>query len=297
MKLGLGTVQFGADYGVANPTGRTAEDEVGAILARAWDAGIDVLDTAPAYGDAEAVLGRRMPPKAEFRVVTKTPSFEGRPDPERSADVVERTLDRSLARLGTSRVYGLLAHDLADVVAPGGDALVRRMQEFKRDGRVEKIGVSVYTGREVDLVLQAGWADIVQVPVSVLDQRLVESGHLRRLAAAGVEVHARSVFLQGLLLMEPGSLPAFAVSAAPVLASYRSWLCERKATLVGGALGFLLGLDLVDVAICGVATLAQLEDLLIAARPFPAQELERFALSDDAVLDPRAWPPRQRALR
>lgn len=285
MKLGLGTVQFGLDYGIANAAGKPPETEVAAILEAARRAGIDVLDTAAAYGDSEDVLGRLAGPASGFRVISKTPA-DGPLTPAR----LEEGLARSLQRLRRERLDGLLVHRADDLLGPQGEALVAALQSCKARGLVARIGVSVYTGEQIDALLARCEPDIVQAPVSMLDQRLVRSGRLAALKRRGIEVHARSAFLQGLLFMDPATLPPHFDSERARLAAVRERLARAGATPAAAALAWLRETGLVDVAICGVDSPAQLAELCAAAESaLPDIDFAACALDDERVLDPSQW--------
>jgi len=211
MKLGLGTAQFGLDYGIFNRRGQCSSAEAAAILRLAAEGGIDVLDTAGAYGTSERVLGQTMSPDHRFRMVSKTPVLSHADVDPRHA--VEAALMTTLERLGRDSIYGLLVHHADDLLSAAGAGLWQAMQAIKRRRLVCKIGVSVYDAAQLDQVLDRFDVELVQLPVNLFDQRLVYGGYLARLKARGIEVHARSVFLQGLLLMDPASVPE---SLAPV---------------------------------------------------------------------------------
>lgn len=280
MKLGLGTAQFGMDYGVSTIAGRTSAEEVRHVLADARACGVRVVDTAPAYGESERVLGAAG--VAGFDVVTKVPAGS-------DAEAAEIALFRSLGLLGISRAYGLLAHSADDLIGDGGEALYRRMRELKVRGAVEKVGASVYTGAQIDALLARYELDLVQVPVNVFDQRLVRDGHLAELRRHGIEVHARSAFLQGLLLMDPEKAPPYFDPWRETLRAYHSWLAARELTPVQAALGFVVGLAEVDAVICGVNDDAQFRELCALAAPLPAEEFAEWAQDEPALLDPSRW--------
>lgn len=287
MKIGLGTVQFGLAYGVSNSAGRTPQDEVERILALAAASGIDLLDTAPGYGDSEATLGGAGP---GFRVVTKTPGFGPGPVTAGDADRLESTLRASLEKLRRRSVYALLVHQVDDLLGPGGQLLMARMQALKAAGLVEKIGVSVYHAAQIDALLADGEFDVVQVPVSLLDQRLLHSGHLDRLKQRGIEIHARSIFLQGLLLMAPDALPPFFAPVRAHLQACRERFDAMGITPLEAALAWVRAAGLIDVALCGVNDCAQLRGICAAASaaivlPDPAS----FALRDPQFLNPANW--------
>src|SRR5579862_469788 len=172
MKLGLGTVQFGLDYGVANSTGKVPPSEVSRILALAAREGFAVLDTAHLYGESERVLGETLVPDTPFHIVTKTPKFGVTPILETHADMLEQAAESSLRLMRLSRLYGLLIHHAPDALADGSDRLFERLMCLKESRRIEKIGVSVYDLDELEAILDRHPIDLVQLPFSVIDQRL-----------------------------------------------------------------------------------------------------------------------------
>ena len=195
MRLALGTVQFGLDYGVANTAGQVAPDEVASILALAQQMGIRTLDTAINYGQSESVLGQCG--VGQWQVVTKLPAL-----PEAVGDVadwVQMHMRQSLARLGVARVHAVLLHRPQDLLGTQGRALLAELKDLQLQGLAAKIGISVYSPEELEVFFGLHRFDIVQAPFSILDQRLQTSGWVAKLHAMGVEVHTRSAFLQGLL--------------------------------------------------------------------------------------------------
>jgi len=291
LKIGLGSAQFGLDYGVSNHNGKTPPAEVAAILQMAAAQGIRVIDTAPLYGDSEASLGQAQAGAGLFRLITKTPAFHGRSVTAADLEHMRATFARSLQQLGTASAYGLLVHHADDLLATGGEALFEAASALKREGRVQKIGVSVYTAKQIDAVLRIFPIDIIQLPVNILDQRLISSGHLTVLKSKGVEIYARSVFLQGLLLIPPADLPAHFESVRSHLADLWCELEKMKLSPLEAALGFVLALSEVDVVICGVNNLRQLQELTAAARSdVILNDFYRFAVTDPKIIEPTSWP-------
>lgn len=287
-RLGLGTVQFGLDYGIANARGRPTEDEVREILASAVNGGMEVIDTAAAYGDSEAVLGRCLP-AAGIRLITKTRPLRERTNGSDATWVCEG-FARSLQRLRLDSVDGLLVHHAADLLGPSGDAIYAELTRLKEQGLVSRIGLSAYNGVEVDAALERYDVDLIQIPVNVLDQRLVLGGQLPRLRARGVEIHVRSVFLQGLLLMEPAALPANFSPIRPLLQEWRDVLAEFAMTPAQGAFAYIKSLD-VDVALVGVEDAQQLQanQRDFASGRHGEVDFTKFALDDEAFLNPSRW--------
>lgn len=288
-RLGLGTVQFGLAYGISNARGQPTEDEVRGILDLAAESGMAVIDTASLYGSAEERLGRTMPSSA-FRVVTKTPHFR---DVDHIGQIqVNHLLDsfrRSLEKLQRDRVAGLLAHVVDDLLRPGGDLLWAAMEELRAEGLVERIGASLYEGAQAKELLHRFDPSLVQLPLNVLDQRMLRDGTLYRLKARGVEIHARSAFLQGLLLMEPEAVPAGIPGAGQAVTRFRAAAGGRNP--LGVALGFVLSQPQVDAVIVGVASACQLREMLAeCAASVPLEGAEGLACDDERLVNPNFWP-------
>jgi len=294
MKLALGTVQFGLHYGVANTTGQPAEAEVANILRHAVRAGVEVLDTACLYGDSEAVIGRCLPADHGFKIVTKTPKFAGI-DGVTAAATLKAAFAESCQRLRLPRLYGLLAHDANDLLGTDGDAIWRAMQELQAEKRVIRIGASVYNGSQIDALLQRFPIDLVQLPLSLLDQRLIQSGHLDRLAERNVEVHVRSAFLQGALLMSPDSLPPHLAGLRPCLEQISASATGLGISRLEAALRFVSGLKQLTAVVCGVDSTEQFDQLAAALErsevALSAEDAAACACSDPQLLDPSQWRP------
>lgn len=289
MKIGLGTAQFGMDYGISNREGQTSTDEVVRILEVARQNRISVIDTAALYGASEEVLGRTLPRDHEFRLVTKTIRIDVDRITGEDADRMEQAFFSSLEKLSGCGVYGLLFHNTDDLLAEGGELLLERMEALRHTGRIEKIGVSVYTAEQLDAILELMEPDIVQLPMNVLDQRLLAGGRLAALKSRNIEIHVRSAFLQGLLLMDPESLPDFFASARRHLEGYHAFLRENSITPVRAALGFLAGRFEIDCIVCGVNNHRQLMELCRSAAPLPDIDFSTFALDDATLLNPSCW--------
>lgn len=289
MKLGLGTVQFGVDYGISNPTGKTPAEEVTKILEVARHNDISVIDTASLYGNSEEALGNALPTGHQFKLVTKTIRFDNERITLAHASLLEESFKRSLHNLRCTSIYGLLIHNADDLLSENGHILIETMLDLKKRRLVDKIGVSIYTPEHIDKILNLFELDLIQVPINVLDQRLILNGHLKKLKQAGIEIHARSIFLQGLLLMDPESLPMHFNKIRPHLIKYNGMLKKYNMSPIDAALGFVIGLDEIDQAICGVNNHLQLEEICSGLRPMPAEIFKEFALTLEDILNPTQW--------
>lgn len=282
MKLALGTVQFGMQYGIANAGVRLGRTEVGQLLKYALQSGVDMLDTAAAYGDSEACLGAAG--VGGFRVVTKLPI-------EMDDDVeswVFEHLKASLRRLRTDRVYGLLLHRSQQLQGDGGRLLAKAFVRLKTEGLVTKVGISIYDPKELEQVTKLCPIDLVQAPLNVFDQRLMISGWLQRLHDEGVEVHVRSVFLQGLLLMPRNRIPNKFSPWSVLFDRWHAWLAESNTTAIEACLAFV-NHPMIDRVVIGVNDLVQLKDLLQASRGDSTKELPNLACHDTKLINPSNW--------
>jgi aryl-alcohol dehydrogenase-like predicted oxidoreductase len=284
-------VQFGLDYGVSNSVGRPAEGEVADIVARAIEARVGYLDTAPGYGNAETLVGRLLPRGHALRIVTKlSPFAEDTISAAQGAAVLE-SLARSLDRLNAERVYGILVHRATDLAKPGAEHVVEALMQAQARGWVERIGASIYDCEQLLLVESRFQPQLVQLPLNVLDRRPIESGVLSRLRAQGTEIHARSIFLQGLLLMKPSELPQFfAPIRAQIAGLHRRWT-EVGLSALGGCLQFVLRQPEIDSIIVGVNRLHEFDDILAAVQEGRDVGLdESIAAIDPLYLDASRWP-------
>ncbi len=292
-RIGLGTVQFGLDYGITNRHGRPSQEQADAICAVAAEAGMDTLDTASLYGDSEAVIGRSAP-AAGLRVVTKTPKFADLADTDAAVARYRDGLARSLAQLRRSHVDALLFHDAGDLLGRHGDALWGEMEAAKARGEVGRIGLSVYNGAQIDAALARFPVEIVQLPFNPLDRRLIEGGQLERLAAAKVEVHARSLFLQGLLLQRPDAIESRFGALRDAIAELHDWARARNLAPLEAVLALALSESRIDRLIVGVTAASELHDIVSAVENGQRAQLKTdFSGSvalDSRHLDPSRWP-------
>jgi len=285
LRLALGTAQIGLSYGVANTSGQISYDEGVHLLEQAWAAGIGTLDTANVYGQSEQRLGEIG--VDNWNVVSKLPEL-----PQTCTNVrkwVYEAVTCSLERLKKERLYGLLLHNPQQLLEPWGVELYGAMVELKDQGIVEKIGISIYKPQELDLLLPHFQLDLVQAPFNVLDRRLKTSGWMKRMQQKGIEIHVRSVFLQGLLLMEVEKRPEKFIRWQPLWELWHRWLKEEKLTPVQACLGFVLSHNEINRVVIGVDNTEQLQEIISAAEirvPTPPHDL---IAKDMDLINPSRW--------
>jgi len=294
-KLTIGTVNFGMPYGAVPGAGQVPVEEVAAILAAALKKNIDRFDTAIGYGTAEDVVGRAIG-KAKARdakIVTKILPLSGKTLDEAAATEIVEQICQARDRLGVRQLDAVLVHRAADLIGSQGGALWDVLQRARDDGLVRKIGVSLYDASDIDAVLDRFNPGVVQLPVSLADQRLIDSGHLQKLAERGVEVHARSVFLQGVLLAESDAVDALFGRAVAEIEALDAVARARGVSRLALCLSFVAQLPQVSRVIVGVNSADQFHEIVAAASRFiktDVSETDACAWKDEQLLNPSHWP-------
>ena len=287
-KLGLGTAQWGLDYGISNQLGQTKQEEVLQILTFARDTGINVIDTARAYGQAEQVLGRN--DISSFKIITKMPELNNlRLDSYSLDQSLEASIQKSLSVMRVDSVQGLLVHSCDDLFSQYGDIIIQFLEKSKSLGKCRQVGVSVYSVSQIKKVLNLFTPDIIQLPFSVFDQRLLHDGTLGSLKELGIEIHARSIFLQGLLLMKIENMPSY---FNPWMSKLLEWdrICkDLDSPPQHVALDYVISNDYIDHVIVGVESLSQLVDLSSASCRNESSLFDVLSLSDPEILNPSLW--------
>ena len=292
-RLVLGTAQLGMDYGIANATGQPVYNTARSIVQEAWKSGICEFDTAQAYGQSERVLGRVFKDLGiadEVRVITKFA-----PDVDHSdRAALSNALEISLNNLGVELLYGLMLHreDMLDLWEKG---LGENLMDIVGSGRVEHIGVSVYSPERAAQALNTEGISMVQLPTNVIDRRFEKAGVFQLADDAGKTIYIRSIFLQGLLLMAPDALSEHMRFAAPILSRLTSFAHDAGLSIMELCIGYIKNAFPHARLIFGAETPAQVrENLKIWEGVWPDGLTQRiqteFEDIDELILNPSSWP-------
>ncbi len=305
-ELVLGSVQLGLSYGAANRTGKPPRAAALRLVRHALDAGISSIDTARAYGDSEERLGEALQGRMAVRTITKLSPLAGLAEDasrEEARAAVDESIAHSLSALKRDRIDCLLLHRAAHMTSHGG-AIWERLIELLEDGTVIALGVSVQSPAEALAAL--GCADVshIQLPFNLLDWRWRETGVIARIKwRAHVTVHARSVFLQGLLANDARSWPPIAGVDAPALLQLLGGLAHEydRENVADLCLAYARGQSWIDGVVVGMETEDQLEEnlRLFVRPPLSAEDCaairQRVPRVPEALLDPARWPKRPAA--
>lgn len=306
-KLAVGTAQFGLDYGISNSEGQTEENAVSEIVRFLLASSILTYDTAPAYGDAEKRLGSIISNYHEthayrkgIKIISKTVKLSTRQWDRSSIQSVISEFHQSLKVLKVNTLYGLLFHDPEDLLKTGADQLWQALSELKERGFIKKIGISVYNITEAESIMIDRDIDILQIPFSLIDQRLLSSTFQKRLKEKSIEIHTRSTFLQGLLLMDPIQLPEYFLPYKAQLSDLRTMIKDSGTSPFEAALMFALKQSSIDKVIVGACSYSQWESIICTAKNFISNqqwstkinEISEYCKNhfhDINLIDPTRW--------
>lgn len=286
-KLALGTAQFGLPYGVSNVQGKVSASEVDKILNSAKSLGINTIDSASAYGNSEAVLGTLLNNYDTFSIFTKLRSL-----PTNLTDIerwLSKEIKNSLNSLRRPNVEAILLHDPNQLLQPFGKELYRALNIMREKGLFNKIGISVYHPRDLELLLQKFTFDVVQLPFNIMDRRFLKNDLLYRLKNMGIIIHARSVFLQGLLLMSRSDRPKKFLIWKELWDHWHDYLEDTCQTALQSSLNYALSYQEIDRVIVGVESERQLLEIAHATYWNLNNTFEQFSTVDERLLVPSNW--------
>jgi len=245
--------------------------------------GVDTLDTASAYGESEAILGRTIKDSTAFRIISKLPSNLNK--------LPCTALKESLLRLKISSIYGFLLHSYSSWEE--NPSLLRELSECQKTGLVKKIGISLYYPEEAENLMDSGEPlDIVQVPYSLLDRRFERV--FSRLVSYGCEIHVRSVFLQGILLMEVDSLPDRFEPIHNGLVQFHNATQDLNVDIATLCLGFTASNPYIAKTVIGIESLENLEENYLSFEKgknisSDIDSLPNISTTDEKIILPFNW--------
>lgn len=294
-KLILGTVQLGMHYGIRPGEYKPpVKQEMASILSDAADAGIAGLDTAFEYGLSEEMIGELKPADWTPRIVTKTPKLRAGNLFPSTARLVKAAYEISCELLRVESCDTLMIHDSDLLDQPGSSHVCDVLTELKQSGAISKIGISIYNASQLEAASGKLDFDVVQLPLSLVDQRLLLDGTVSQLASTGIEVHVRSAFLQGALLMRPGEVPSGMEGLIPAIEELNAKARDADCTPLHALLRFALDLKDVSAVVCGVNMASQLRELceLSVADLAIRFDTSPLPISDETLLNPATWSTR-----
>ena len=292
-EIALGTVSLGADYGLPAPGefGRPGRSDALRVIQMAADAGINLFDTAPAYGDAEALLGDALAARNDCFIATKVSVPQN--GIRSISETIPASLEKSLRSLKRDAVDIVQVHNATTDVIEAG-AILEALIDAKTAGKIRFVGVSVYTDAEAIAAIQSGTVDMIQIAFSILDQRKMHAV-IPEAKKHNIGVLSRSALLKGALSLKalhlPTELEALKVAASRV----RDVLNVSWEELPSAAVRFCVDANGIDSVLIGPRTLTELEQALhVVSLPklneIVMTDLQKLGLTDERLVNPALWP-------
>lgn len=287
-RLAIGGAQFGQIYGMSQKKSPNL-DGVKAILTAAKKLNYEIIDTAPSYGISEHLIGSSGLQK-EFKIITKLSRINEKLNSSQNENLIRAHLLKSISTLNVQKLYGVLIHQPRDLEVFDRNFFVDFFEKFREEYPETKIGISVYNANDIDNVLKIFTPDIVQLPLNIFDQRLVASGHTQFLAHMGVEIHARSVLLQGAFAKENDALLKWSPAFAKIIAQAKLDASSIGCNLQELSVSFVNSIEGVDKMIVGFRSIEQLKSFQsLRVKKIPLDAVKSFRQNDVMLLDPRNW--------
>ncbi len=249
-KLIIGGAQFGSSYGIANKVGHVKKQEVRSILNFAFKNGISFIDTAKSYGNSENIIGSAiMGNEKNWNIITKYKCHH---------ENIEIEFEKSSINFNCPPKI-ILSHSYEHYTKGG---TFETFDKLKKENKVKKVGVSVYTAEEIESVLKINTPDVIQLPMSILDSRLYKDGVLDKIKEKGIEIHIRSVFLQGLFFLPKKQIKHKFPDVVNAIDKLNFISKENNLSLSELSLLWTCSIKNVDKVIIGVDSLLQLKQHL-----------------------------------
>lgn len=281
MRIALGTAQWGLKYGISNTDGIPSDEELKDIMSVAQKNNITLLDTALQYGRAEKRIGKILNP--ENKIVTKIGNFE-------KGNNVKDQVQKSLENLQNFKIYGCLFHDSKELIQ--NKNLWEELLEYKKSGRIIKIGYSLYEPYDLlELFNFNLFPDIIQIPYSILDRKF--EPYFDLIKKNNVEIHIRSVFLQGLYFKSIDGLDSKFDELKKPLLTLKEIGLKNRVSILDLAIYYVLQNPLIDYLILGVETAKQLVEIINASQKKLSKkvfnQIKNLKLENQRMLNPVNW--------
>jgi len=287
LRIGLGTAQLGLNYGITNDDKKVNPESLSKIINLARDSHIKYIDTAISYGDSEIKLGKNR--IDDFYLISKLPKVPV--EKENVGIWINDQVNESLKRLGVETLYALLLHDTSQLFDDSiGVEIDKALNKLKEQGKIKKFGVSAYSPKELKNILKKFSPEIVQLPMNVFDNRFQEHDCLKIMKDKNIEIHSRSAFLQGLLLLNKENLPKQFKKWNSLFEKCQSWLKFNNISAIEACLGHCLSFKEIDCVVVGVDSFIHFNEVIDLANTkakvnYPLD----FSFKDIDLINPLNW--------
>ena len=279
-KIILGTAQFSGSYGILNEAKENIH--VNKILNIAEKGNIKFLDTAYNYGKSQSLIGKYGAEK--FNIISKIPNFENKSN---TVDFVRKSLDKIFNDLKITNIDSILFHDSDQLLSKKGEELFKVLNSYKENKLIKRIGASIYNDIDSDKLLNHFDLNIIQAPFNLFDNEKLNNGFLSKIKSRNIEFHARSIFLQGVLLSQIQDIPKKLCSLFPNLEILDAFCNDNKISRLEACLNYVNSIKEIDYMVIGVDSEVQLNSIL-KIKP-ECYSFKNLKFQKNNLIDPRTW--------
>ena len=284
-KIILGSANFDQIYGIKKNF--IKKSEIKKLFDLALKNEIKIIDTSPIYKESEKIIG--LLNNKRFKIISKIPKPPKNIKRENIQKWLKQNVMISLKNLKIKKFECLLLHNANSLLCKNGDEIYKGIRNMKISGFTNKIGVSIYDFNVLDKILKKFKFNLIQAPFNILDQRLVKEGWLKKLKKRKIEVHVRSIFLQGILLLKHNQLPKKLKKLNKELMIWKNWLEKNKFSSLQVCLSFVLNQNQLDGVVVGYNSASQLNQILKLKKIHNNFTLPNLNIKDKKLIDPRKW--------
>ena len=284
-KIILGSANFNHIYGVKKNF--IKKKEIKKLFDYATKNKVEIIDTSPLYNKAEKIIGSLN--KNRFKIISKIPPIPCSIKKVNIKEWIDRNIMVSLKNLKIKKFEYLLLHNANALLGKNGDEIYKCIKNIKMAGKTNKIGISVYDSKVLEKIIKKFKFDLIQLPLNIFDQRMVNNGLLLKLKKNKNEIHARSVFLQGLLLLKHDQLPKKLKKFNKTWSAWEDWLKKKRLNSLQACLSFVHSQNLLDGIVVGCNSREQLEQILRVKKIKSDFFIPKFNSKNKKIIDPREW--------
>jgi aryl-alcohol dehydrogenase-like predicted oxidoreductase len=282
-RIVLGGAQLGLPYGILNGGETLSREEVARILDTAVDRGIDSIDTAIAYGQSESIIGETS--QNRFNIISKLPPLPV--DISNVSEWVHSQVQGSLSRLKCTSLDALLLHHPQDLTGAQGAELYAAIGSLMAEKMIHRFGVSIYSPDDLEGIIDTFEIHVVQAPLNVFDRRIL--GVTNQLSALDIEVHVRSVFLQGVLIASPQDRPHRFEPWSEHFALFDEWVRSSGLSAMACCMGFALQQPGIAKLVIGTTSAESLDEIMNSIPNSVLEVPTHLQSSVEQLIDPRFW--------
>ena len=284
-KIILGSANFNQVYGIKKNL--IKKNQIKKLLYLASKNNIKIIDTAPIYNESEKIIGQLN--KNRFKIISKIPNKPKNIKKGQIKDWLKNSATNSLENLNIKKFECLLLHNGESLLKKYGNEIYEGIKKLKSNGITKKIGISIYNFNSLNKILKKFKVDLIQVPFNIFDQRLIQKDLLKRIKKQKIQIHVRSVFLQGVLLLKYNQLPKKLKKFKKEWDKWQNWLKKNKANPLQACLSFIRNQTQLDGIVVGCDNINQLNQILKLKQMKGKFSLHNLNIKNNKLIDPRKW--------